>query len=163
MKKLYLIRHAKASKDRSGTDDHKRPLIETGIKRTQKVIQYFLDNKVSFDCMITSHASRAMDTAKLIAKGLGYPINDIVCDKRIYEMNESIYFTILSALNDSVTDVALIGHNPDITTFSNLFLDEKIINLPTSGVVCIEFDTNTWSEIKRAKHKVLFIISPKIL
>jgi phosphohistidine phosphatase len=162
MKKLYLIRHAKASKDRTGIDDYKRPLIEAGIKRTKKIIQYFLDNKISFNCMIASHASRAMDTAKLIAKGLNYH-KEIICDKRIYEMDESIYFTILSALNDSVTDVALIGHNPDITTFSNLFLDEKIINLPTSGVVCIEFDTNTWSEIMRAKHKVLFIISPKIL
>jgi phosphohistidine phosphatase len=162
MKKLYLIRHAKAFKDKTGNDDYMRPLIEAGLNRTKKIIQYLRDNKVTFDCMIASHARRAMDTAKLLANGLNFH-KDIVCDKRIYEMDESIYFTILSALEDSVSNVAVIGHNPDITTFSNLFLDEKIMNLPTSGVVCIEFDTDTWSDISRAKHNVLFMISPKIL
>jgi phosphohistidine phosphatase len=52
------------------------------------------------------------------------------------------------------------GHNAAITNFVNIFGDVSIENVPTSGFVSIEFDTENWIEIKKGKTKK--IIVPKI-
>jgi phosphohistidine phosphatase len=163
MKTLYLIRHAKASDGEAGMPDEKRTLVKKGISNTQKIIQYLLAHKISFDCIISSHAIRAKDTAKIIAKGMQHPEKKIVCDKRIYHNNVSGYFDILYELDDSVSALAMVGHNPVITEFANYFLEDKIMSLPTSAVVCIEIDTKRWTDLNLATHKTRFIITPKTL
>jgi phosphohistidine phosphatase len=45
------------------------------------------------------------------------------------------------------------GHNAAITNFVNIFGDVSIENVPTSGFVSIEFDTENWIEIKKGKTK----------
>ena len=57
----------------------------------------------------------------------------------------------------------MIGHNPTITNFANYFLTEYVDYMPTSGVVCVEFDTDKWNEIVTAKKQTRFIIYPKML
>lgn len=163
MKIIYLIRHAKASVEESGIPDSKRQLLQTGIDRTRKIIQYFLANSVTFDLIIASHAKRAKDTAKIIAKGMQHPEKKIVSDKRIYHNDVSGYFDILYELDDTVSAAAIVGHNPVISEFANYFLEEKIMGLPTSGVVSIEIDTKRWTDINLAAHKTRFIITPKTL
>jgi hypothetical protein len=44
-----------------------------------------------------------------------------------------------------------------------MFLDKKIDSLPTSGVVCIQYDTKKWEEVEIAKAKIAFIIYPSII
>ena len=57
----------------------------------------------------------------------------------------------------------IVGHNPTFTQFANNFLDNSIEWLPTSAIVCIEFDTNDWANLKDVKKKVKFVITPKIM
>jgi len=163
MKKLFLIRHAKASQDLVNFEDFKRPLIYPGIKKTNKIIKYLQENNVTFDCIISSPATRAVGTALLIAKGLDFEKNNIVYDQRIYESDEVTFFDILSELNNSFSKVAIVGHNPELKLFANTFIKENLISFPTSGVVCIEFDTDKWNKINKAAYKVLFVIFPKAL
>ena len=73
------------------------------------------------------------------------------------------FFDILSELDNSFSKVAIVGHNPELKLFANTFLKEDLISFPTSGVVCMEFETNKWSDIKRAKFKTLFVVTPKTL
>ena len=63
MKRLYLVRHAKSSWEEPGGSDIDRPLLEKGIKRTQKVICFLKDHGVKIDLMISSPAVRAFQTA----------------------------------------------------------------------------------------------------
>ena len=49
------------------------------------------------------------------------------------------------------------------TQLANHFLDEPIELLPTSGVISITFETNSWLEISNAKHKTNFMLFPKQL
>ena len=50
-----------------------------------------------------------------------------------------------------------------MTDFANIFLEDKIYNMPTSGVACIEFNTDKWADIRSAAKKTNFVISPKTL
>ena len=43
------------------------------------------------------------------------------------------------------------------------FLDEKIDNLPTAGLICVEYDTDNWNEIANATRLNNYIIRPKEL
>ncbi len=160
MKTLYLIRHAKAAQEEPGLADAKRPLIKTGIERTKKIVEYLLDNSVIFDLMIASHATRAMETAKLMAARMEYPEDKIMCDKRIYCNDLQAFFDILFGLDDSISDVAIVGHNPLITEFANYFLDDKIVSMPTSSVVCIEIDTDQWTQVNLVSSTKQFFITP---
>ena len=67
MKTLYIVRHAKSSWDHPGLGDDQRPLLEKGKKRTKYVVDYFLENNCRPDLIISSHAVRAFETAKIIA------------------------------------------------------------------------------------------------
>lgn len=163
MKTLYIVRHAKSSWDHPGLSDHQRPLLEKGKKRTRYIVDYLLDHNVQLDLIISSHAVRAYETARIIANALKYPDDRILVSESIYFGYPDSFFDLFYDLSDDVNSLMLVGHNPGFTTFANYFLDNKIDNLPTSGVVCIDFDMNGWEKIHDSKRKVKFVISPKSL
>ena len=84
MKTLYIVRHAKSSWDHPGLEDHQRPLLEKGKKRTRYIIDYLLKNESKPGIIISSHAVRAHETAKIIANAFNYPENEIVISKNLY-------------------------------------------------------------------------------
>lgn len=163
MKTLYLVRHAKSSWNYPELMDEERPLLEKGKKRTKKVIDYLLKNKVEVDCIKSSHAVRAMETAKIIAHALNYPVDGIKVERQIYHANAELLFDQFFDLPESVDSLMLVGHNPAFTNFANYFLDRKIDWLPTSGVVSITFKTDAWDQIIQAKRKTNFVVLPKKL
>ena len=64
---------------------------------------------------------------------------------------------------DEYNTIILFGHNPTFTNIANYFLDEKIDNLPTSGLVCIEFETDKWNTIASSPKLKNYVIRPKEL
>jgi len=163
MKTLYIVRHAKSSWDHQGLADHERPILEKGIKRTELVSDYLVDNSYTVDLMISSHAVRALQTASIIAKGLTYPEENIQISKSIYHGNIDSVFDQLYELPDEIDSVMIFGHNPTFTSLANYFLPSKIDWLPTSAVVCIKFDTDKWEDFINAQKKVKFVITPRLL
>jgi phosphohistidine phosphatase len=43
----------------------------------------------------------------------------------------------------------IFGHNPDFTELVNLFIQNPIDNLPTSGAASFEFNVSHWKDINR--------------
>ena len=163
MKTLYIVRHAKSSWDTPGLADHQRTLLEKGRKRTQYICNYLINAGVKPDLILSSHAIRAAETAKIIAEAINYPIDDILVTDKIYHSDTDDLFDLLFALDNDVESVMLVGHNPTLTYMANHFLDEKLENLPTSGVVCVEFETDKWEELFSASYKTKFVITPRLL
>lgn len=163
MKYLYIVRHAKSSWDHPGLADDERPLIGKGIKRTKLIAEYLLENDVKVDMFLSSHAVRAYETAKIIAKALGHSEEKIQISEDIYHSNIDILFNHLFEAPDYINSIMMFGHNPTFTHFANYFLDEKLDWLPTAGVVCVEFDTDTWVNTLSAKKRIKFVISPKMV
>jgi hypothetical protein len=50
-----------------------------------------------------------------------------------------------------VNKLILFGHNEAITNFVNKFGGEYIFNVPTSGLVFIEFEIDNWDNINQGK------------
>ena len=85
MKKLYYVRHGQSefnvSGHYSGTTD--TPLTKEG-KRQAKLAAQQAKN-LNIDYIVSSPLIRALDTAKIIAKEIGYPIEKIHTNKLFIE------------------------------------------------------------------------------
>lgn len=163
MKTLYFIRHAKSSWDFPQLADDERPLTEKGIKRTKKLGSYLGNNEILPELIISSYANRAFHTAQIIAKKIGFPEKDIKIDRSIYSSSIDNIFSIIFGISDNYNSIMLFGHNPTFTNLANYFIENKIENLPTSGFVSIEFETENWNEITNCKIKNTTVIFPKEL
>lgn len=163
MKTIYIVRHAKSSWDNPSLTDHDRPLADTGIAKTKLIVEYLLKKNVRPELMISSSAVRARETAKLMAAGLGYPVDKIRIEDKLYHASPDSIADEMYALADNINSVMIFGHNPTLTYFVNQYLEPSIENLPTSGVVAIEFNTEMWNQIASSKNFIRFTIFPKMI
>ena len=163
MKTIYILRHAKSSWDTPNLIDHQRPIIEKGIKRTMLIGDYLAKNNIKTGLMISSDAVRAFETSKLIAAAIGYPIESIKTDHRIYLEGGRHIFEVINDVPQKIDSIMIVGHNPTLTNFVNDFTDDSIEWLPTSGIVSISFETDDWKEITGATSTLNFAVYPKQL
>lgn len=163
MKTIYIVRHAKSSWKIIDIPDEQRPLLEKGKKRTKKVIDYLQAQDIHVDYIIASHAVRALETARILAHALKYPLENIKVDKQIYFADGDSIMNQFYDLPSRFNSVMIVGHNPTLTDLVNQFVKPPIDNLPTSGVASISFDTDKWEEVPVASRKTNFILIPKEL
>jgi phosphohistidine phosphatase len=150
MKRLILLRHGKSSWD-GNLPDEKRPLQERAIKDAKLVAQAFEEHTDYKFTVWSSKAVRAKTTAKLVVEELQNRIEDFHIKEEFYTFDASEVLKLIRELPEEVENMMLVGHNPAYTHLVNYFCkDVEISNLPTSGLVELEFDTPTWSELKKA-------------
>ena len=81
--------------------------------------------------------------------------------EELYRSSPEIYLNILSLQDDEYDEIFLIGHNPELTEFSNIILKENFYKFPTLGVLSIDLDIEKWEELADNTGKVNFFIQPK--
>ena len=163
MKTLYIIRHGKSAWNEPGLNDSERPLLQKGISRTRQVAEHLVQAQAKPDLILSSHAVRAFETAKIIAHGVEYPEEKIIMSNKIYYSDAEGIFELFYDLSEDIHSLMLVGHNPTLTDMANEFLTQKIDNLPTSGAVCVEFNTDSWESFFLSPSKVKFVLIPKQL
>ena len=163
MKTVYILRHAKSSWDFPHLSDHDRPLLEKGIKRTKLIGGYLVKNNFTVDRIISSSAVRALETARIIAKSINYPVENIQINRMIYNANVESLTDLLYSMPDNICSVMLVGHNPTFTTFANQWLDDPVDWLPTSALAGISFKTEKWEDLSMAACETEFFITPRML
>ncbi len=156
MKTIYLVRHAKASRDKKGIKDLERPLTSAGIYRAQKIAKKLSDKKILPGRILSSHAFRSLNTALIFAINLRYPVSALEISSSLYEQNASDILDMLKKQNDSISSLMLFGHNPSISVLCNQLTKKKGTELPTSAVICIQFKTDKWNDITKHTGKPVF-------
>jgi len=161
MKTLYLARHAKSSWKNPELSDIERPLNKRGKKDAPYIGNILKEKGVKPDIIISSPAVRARKTAVAIAENIEYPKNKILIDDKIYESSSSGLLNIIKSFNDKYDSVMMFGHNPAFTMLNNYLTDSYIDNIPTCGVVGIQFNSS-WKKIGSESGKTVFFIYPKL-
>jgi phosphohistidine phosphatase len=160
MKTLYLVRHAKSSWKDSSLDDIERPLNKRG-KRDAPFMGEVLKEKVAIpDVVFSSPAKRASKTAQIISELIGYQKKDILYAEEIYEASSRELVDFIKSLDNKYSSVMIFGHNPGFTMLNNFLSKKYIDNIPTCGIVALEFN-NSWKEIEKNSAKMLFFDYPK--
>lgn len=163
MKTVYIVRHGKAVPAHANIADADRLLTDTGVARTCKIAEYMTESKPVIDQIIASPAERAFATALIIADKLGIKANKVVSNEKLFTGDESDVLEVIEQLDDSVSSVLIVGHNPVITMVANRFASPKLESLPTTGVVSVHLDTEKWVDLKKAKVIQNFTVWPGML
>ncbi len=158
--KLILIRHAKSSWN-TPVQDHDRPLSKKGINDAHIVSDKLAEKLPKTSIIWTSTAKRARETAVIFAQNFLIPLESIIQKPELYTFEPAELEKIIKTCENAHSNLILFGHNDAITKFVNKFGDLSIENVPTSGVVEIDFDTDQWSKI--SKGKVVQTIFPRDL
>lgn len=161
MKNLILIRHSKSSWTDFSISDKERPLNARGKKAAPFMAEILKKQGVMFELLICSPAQRAYSTAKKFAEVFGYDKKQIQIEEVLYGAATHEILDVIQAVDDKYNCVALVGHNPDLTQFNNFLNDTYIDNIPTTGIVSINFDINSWKDIDRGVGKLVFFEYPK--
>jgi len=161
MKTLYLVRHAKSSWKYPELDDFERPLNKRGRKNAPLMGKILKKLKVAPDLVISSPATRAAMTARIIADKIDYPLEEIRYSESMYEFSEDALIHVIEQIDDVVNNAMLIGHNPELTHFANYISDDPISNIQTCGVFCVNLDISSWAKISEHCGKLEFFEFPK--
>jgi phosphohistidine phosphatase len=160
MKNLILIRHAKSSWD-SLCQDRDRTLAQRGIDDAHLVAINFKKQLPNDFVLHSSLAKRARETAEIFSKTLLYPLESIVFNDELYTFDENKLEKVIKSSRNDFEMVIIFGHNDAITNFVNKFGDIYIENVPTSGLVWLQFNTDNWETLY--KGKTIKTIFPKKL
>lgn len=162
MKTLHLIRHAKSSWSDSALADIDRPLNKRGFKSCQVMAPEIINAGCDFKHVFCSPAVRAQTTLKQLAQAL--PEHDITwqTDKALYTFDVWDLRTWCYALNDSLLEVVIVGHNSALTDLINSFGTSPIENLPTCGYAQLAFKDESWQSLSAHSAKLVSFLKPKM-
>jgi phosphohistidine phosphatase len=121
-----------------------------------------LNKNIFPDLVLSSPAKRALSTAIIISNIIGYKENKIIIDRKLYMAENDEFIEIISKLNNKFKNIFVFGHNNGITDFANYCGSLHIENIPTCGIVKIDFDIMDWCNIKNIKGNTDFFIYPKM-
>jgi len=159
MKKLYLIRHAKSSWKNLEIDDFYRPLNKRGKIDAPFMAEKLKERGVIPDLILSSPALRAKKTAKILSKKI-LSKKRVTYIQNIYEAYSSELLEILRTVDDKHTTLFLVGHNPGVNDLAEYFVD-FYDNIPTCGIVEIEFSCKKWAKISPKNAKLISFDYPK--
>lgn len=161
MKTIHLIRHAKSSWSHPELSDIERPLNKRGRHACRIMARPILDAGCSFENVFCSVARRT----QLTIEGLS---ESIPKQKIAWQLKEALYTfdweEILSwvhQLDDSMSNIVIIGHNPALTDFCNEMGDKYIYNIPTCGYAQLTFSINRWRDLSPSCGKLETFLTPK--
>lgn len=161
MRTLILVRHAKSSWDNPNLGDKERPLNHRGKSDAPKMGELLKNKGEKPDLLVSSPAKRAYSTAKRIAKELSYKKADIERNEALYMADLEDFFSVIRETPENVYNLMLFSHNYGITYFANNISGGNIDNIPTCGVVRVDFDINSWAEAENKKGKLVYFEYPK--
>lgn len=160
-KQLVICRHAKSSWDDASLSDVERPLNKRGRRDAPEMGRRLAERGLLPDLILASHATRAWTTAEAYADRLGYPPDRIQVDPGLYTATAASLLALVRALEPRLGRILLVGHNPECTAFANLLGNLDLDNLPTGGIIALEFHTRSWQEILPGQGQLLFVDFPK--
>ncbi len=160
-KELYLLRHAKSDWSGIAVSDFDRGLNKRGMRDAPLIGDVLSKKGVLPKLVLSSPAKRAKKTASIICEKIGYSLETIVYEPLIYEASTNRLIDIISKVDDSVSNLMLVGHNPALTYLINYISDLNLDNLPTCSVVGISFEISSWQDFGTKKGDILFYEYPK--
>ena len=160
MKKLVLIRHAKSDWSNPFLDDFLSPLYKRGEKLASLMAKVLKEKNIRPDLIISSPSLRTKQTLEYFIKKLNYK-DEVKLEESIYEAPYENLLKVIKDIPNIYKTVFLIGHNPGLCDLTNFLVDKSFENIPTCGIVEIDFDIKNWKEISKENSNLISFEYPK--
>jgi phosphohistidine phosphatase len=172
MKRLFLLRHAKAVPVESGIEDFDRTLMLSGMQDAGAMARHLRKTGYAIDLILCSSAARTLQTAELL-------LHELECE---VEYRDTLYLAepakILSAVRAAPASAAalmVVGHNPGLEACATLLAREPVRRkerirhealeekFPTCALAILDFDVGRWRDVTQGAGKLVDFVRPKDL
>ncbi len=163
MKRLLLLRHAKAIPATDPLVDIARLLTERGERDARRIGERLREHRLRPALVLTSPAARALQTAQIVASTLDYAHDSIALDRRLYLADPATIVEVVAAQNAALQTLLVVGHNPGLTDLVHRLLPGcEVDDMPTCAVVGLDYaGPVTWEEIATAAAALSYYDFPK--
>ncbi len=145
MLRLALMRHGEAAF--SNGDDHDRPLTDRGIAQANSAALLLSQCGFAPTSILSSDAKRTRQTTQCIVDNLNVSA-PIVYNPMLYDSYTTQEFIDCIASSAVGQNLLVVAHNPDITyKASNLSAQPLPAAFPTAGILILDFNVVSWSDI----------------
>ena len=154
------MRHAKA--EQTGATDYERRLAERGHADAAEAGRWLAARGVEPELALVSAAVRTQETWDSLVEGAGWDL-DPELDEGLYSAGTQAALDLLRGVDDGITSVILVGHNPTMASLATILDDGEgdeeagnalALGYPTSALTVLEYD-GKWSELDEASASVV--------
>jgi phosphohistidine phosphatase len=164
MKKLIFIRHGKAEDQTTDISDFERSLTLRGKSQSKLMAKFLRSHEKDLGLMITSPAFRAIETAMIFAREFGLSPDAMQIASDLYfDLEPSAYISFFRSRSEDHDTITLFGHNFLISEMAAFLAADETEVLPKSGVLCLTFDAEKWSSLRKGSGKTAYFLKPKSL
>lgn len=172
MKRLILLRHAKAVPSTPDLDDADRRLAEIGRSDAIRMGQFLKDEGLLPDLVLCSTALRTRETLSLVLPQLG-----IEPEVRLLpELYLARWLSLLNLVHQhggSASTILLVGHNPGLEECARrlarpptdsqirMLLQRMEYDYPPAAATALEFDIEDWVQADRSEGELLYFARPR--
>jgi phosphohistidine phosphatase len=172
MRRLILLRHAKTESNAPSGEDIDRRLDPRGLADAAAIGRWMAEQRCRLGHALVSTAVRARQTWEAVAPMLGDATVEVTYLRDLYLAEPA---DILRAIREAggldARCVMVIGHNPGLHELALMLTgsgnDDALRllagNLPTSGLLVIDFDIDDWGDVAFRQGKLMQFVSPKLL
>lgn len=172
MRRLILLRHAKTESHAPSGEDIDRRLDPRGLDDAAVIGRWMADRRYRIGHALISTAARARQTWDIIAPLLGGAPAEVTYLPELYLADPA---DILRAIHETggvdARGLLVVGHNPGLHELALMLTgsgDDEALrlisgNLPTSGLVVIDFDIADWGDARFRQGRLTQFVSPKLL
>jgi phosphohistidine phosphatase len=170
MRRLILLRHAKAERASANGRDFERPLAPRGREDAAKIGAYMAQQGLVPDRVLVSPAQRTRETWTLITAALS-ATPTAKYDERLYDAKAETIVQVIREAPQPTHTMCVVAHNPGLQQFALLLIGagdsearERIAQkLPTCGLLVIDFAIDVWDRLQAGQGRLDRFVSPRML
>lgn len=168
MRRLLLLRHAKAEPVGSGPSDFDRSLIERGEAAATLIGRYMSLNKIMPDAVLCSPSKRTRQTVERIEAELGAKL-DIMLLSALYNAPTEALLDQIREHGDDARTLLVVGHNTGIEEALALLVRPSADSLavpasyPTGTLAILSLEDGEWSGLEQRSGRLTAFVRPRDL
>jgi phosphohistidine phosphatase len=172
MKRLYLLRHAKAVPADPVLEDHDRELTVRGMHDAGAMARYMRKNGFIPDLILSSSAARTRQTTELVLREIAARTD---YRESLYLAEAGKILMLVQAAPQNVAGAMVVGHNPGLEDLANLLAREPVRRkervrrdvleekFPTAALAVLNFDVEKWRDIRPGEGALADFVRPRDL
>lgn len=142
--------------------DHDRPLAARGQQASRLIGQFLATTNYVPDQILTSTATRALQTATLAKENGNWP-STVAETRRLYGAEPGSLLTLIQNADDTLVTLMLVGHNPTLEVFGGLLMGGRSLRMPTCALACFMLQVDAWNEVNFGSANLSWLVTPKLL
>ncbi|PKP69414.1 MAG: phosphoglycerate mutase [Alphaproteobacteria bacterium HGW-Alphaproteobacteria-4] len=162
-RRLILTRHAKSAWDDPARSDHDRPLNARGQRAARELGDWLASRGYEPEEVLCSTSLRTRETWERVAAAVLEVRPQVRYEPELYQAApETLLATLKSA---TAASVMVLAHNPGIADFARQLcahppLTPDFARYPTSATLVVDFQINSWADLKLGEGSVLDFFLP---